>query len=192
MAVLDCNHPDLLEFIEAKHSKGRWNNFNVSVAVTDEFMRAVSEDTAWQLVHRAEPSPALRASSNEVRFQVTRGVTRPVWEPDAKGMALYETARDIAHGLGYAINSQSSGGGSDGNFTAALGVAPAYVRRAWVWKLVPGAPRTPATAGVSLSGGGKPSWVMIVSACPRSADSVAPCTWQEARIMGAMIQAAMP
>src|SRR6202021_2708700 len=65
---------------------------------------------------------ALRASSNEVRFQVTRGVTRPVWEPDAKGMALYETARDIAHGLGYAINSQSSGGGSDGNFTGAMGI----------------------------------------------------------------------
>ncbi|MFP3563549.1 adenosylcobalamin-dependent ribonucleoside-diphosphate reductase [Paraburkholderia sp. SIMBA_030] len=64
MAVLDCDHPDLLEFIEAKHSKGRWNNFNVSVAVTDEFMRAVEEDQAWQLVHRAEPSPALRAAGD--------------------------------------------------------------------------------------------------------------------------------
>ena len=66
MAVLDCNHPDLLEFIEAKHSKGRWNNFNVSVGVTDEFMRAVEEDQPWQLVHRAEPSPALR-SADDVR-----------------------------------------------------------------------------------------------------------------------------
>jgi len=64
MAVLDCNHPDLLEFIEAKHSKGRWNNFNVSVAVTDEFMRAVEQNQPWQLVHRAEPSPALRAASD--------------------------------------------------------------------------------------------------------------------------------
>jgi glutamate carboxypeptidase len=64
----------------------------------------------------------LRASSNEVQFQVTRGVTRPVWEPDACGMALYETARGIARNLGYAINSQSSGGGSDGNFTGAMGI----------------------------------------------------------------------
>ncbi|MGF6641215.1 adenosylcobalamin-dependent ribonucleoside-diphosphate reductase [Paraburkholderia sp. MM6662-R1] len=64
MAVLDCNHPDLLEFIEAKHSKGRWNNFNVSVSVTDEFMRAVENDEPWQLVHRAEPSPALRAAGD--------------------------------------------------------------------------------------------------------------------------------
>jgi glutamate carboxypeptidase len=64
----------------------------------------------------------LRASSNEVQFKVTRGVTRPVWEADAPGMALYETARGIAQGLGYHIASQSSGGGSDGNFTGAMGI----------------------------------------------------------------------
>ena len=66
---------------------------------------------------------ALRASSNEVQFKVTRGVTRPVWEPNAKGMALYEVARGVAATLGFGINPQSSGGGSDGNFTGAMGVA---------------------------------------------------------------------
>ena len=66
---------------------------------------------------------ALGASSNDVQFRVTRGVTRPVWEPDAKVMALYEKARGIAEGLGYHISSQSSGGGSDGNFTGAMGIA---------------------------------------------------------------------
>jgi glutamate carboxypeptidase len=65
---------------------------------------------------------ALRASSNEVQFRVTRGVTRPVWEPSPRGMALYETARGIARDLGFHIASQSSGGGSDGNFTGAMGV----------------------------------------------------------------------
>jgi glutamate carboxypeptidase len=66
---------------------------------------------------------ALTAASNDVHFKVTRGVTRPVWEPDAKVMALYEKARGIAQGLGYHIAAQSSGGGSDGNFTGAMGVA---------------------------------------------------------------------
>ena len=66
---------------------------------------------------------ALHASSNEVRFKVTRGVTRPVWEPNSKTMALYDVARGIAKQLGYHINPQSSGGGSDGNFTGAMGVA---------------------------------------------------------------------
>lgn len=65
----------------------------------------------------------LRASGNDVAFKVTRGVTRPVWEPDPRGMALYGVARDIARGLGFDIPSQSSGGGSDGNFTGAMGIA---------------------------------------------------------------------
>ena len=65
---------------------------------------------------------ALTASSNDVRFEVTRGVTRPVWEPDGKTMALYATARDVARDLGFDIPSQSSGGGSDGNFTGAMGI----------------------------------------------------------------------
>ncbi|HET6610209.1 MAG TPA: M20/M25/M40 family metallo-hydrolase [Rhodopila sp.] len=64
----------------------------------------------------------LRASSNEVQFTVTRGVTRPVWEADAAGMALYERASTVAQGLGYHIAAQSSGGGSDGNFTGAMGI----------------------------------------------------------------------
>ena len=66
---------------------------------------------------------ALSASSNDVRFKVTRGVTRPVWEPNGKVMALYDMARGIARGLGYDVSSQSSGGGSDGNFTGAMGIA---------------------------------------------------------------------
>ncbi len=65
---------------------------------------------------------ALTASSNDVRFRVARGVTRPVWEPDAKGIALYERARALARSLGFDLRHQSSGGGSDGNFTGAMGI----------------------------------------------------------------------
>jgi glutamate carboxypeptidase len=66
---------------------------------------------------------ALNSASNEVQFKVTRGVTRPVWEPDAKTMALHEVARGVARGLGFDIPPQSAGGGSDGNFTGAMGIA---------------------------------------------------------------------
>jgi glutamate carboxypeptidase len=45
-----------------------------------------------------------------------------VWEPDVKFMALYEAARQIGDTLGYRISAQSSGGGSDGNFTGAMGI----------------------------------------------------------------------
>ena len=65
---------------------------------------------------------ALSHHSDELSFLVTRGVTRPVWEPDASGMALYEKAQTIAQSLGFAIPHESAGGGSDANFTGALGI----------------------------------------------------------------------
>ncbi len=66
---------------------------------------------------------ALSGERNGVEFKVTRGVTRPVWTPDQPGtMALYETAKAICARLGFELSAQSSGGGSDGNFTGALGI----------------------------------------------------------------------
>ena len=55
MGVLRIDHPDVLEFITAKRTPGRWNNFNVSVGMPDSFMRALDENAPWELVHRAKP-----------------------------------------------------------------------------------------------------------------------------------------
>ena len=55
MGVLRIDHPDVLEFITAKRTPGRWNNFNVSVGVTDAFIEAVQQGADWELVHPAEP-----------------------------------------------------------------------------------------------------------------------------------------
>jgi ribonucleoside-diphosphate reductase alpha chain len=59
MGVLRIDHPDVLEFITAKRTPGRWNNFNVSVAVPDAFMEALEADQPWELVHRAKPGRKL-------------------------------------------------------------------------------------------------------------------------------------
>ena len=65
---------------------------------------------------------ALSGEADGVRFTVTRGVTRPVWEPDAGCMALYERARRLSEALGQPLPHRSAGGGSDGNFTGANGI----------------------------------------------------------------------
>ncbi len=60
MGVLRIDHPDVLDFITAKRTPGRWNNFNVSVGVSDAFIQAVQDDLPWELVHVAIPGEPLR------------------------------------------------------------------------------------------------------------------------------------
>jgi ribonucleoside-diphosphate reductase alpha chain len=67
MGVLRIDHPDVLEFITAKRTPGRWNNFNVSVAVSDEFIRTLQAGGDWALVHKAKPGGSLIAQGAHLR-----------------------------------------------------------------------------------------------------------------------------
>jgi ribonucleoside-diphosphate reductase alpha chain len=84
MGVLRCDHPDIEEFIKAKDS-GELTNFNISVGVTDAFMRAVEEDREIELVHRAEPGAAQKAAgaarrSDDGLWVYRRPRARELWD----------------------------------------------------------------------------------------------------------------
>src|SRR3989440_4699384 len=49
MGTFDVGHPDSMEVIRAKRRNGRLRQFNLSLLITDEFIRAVREDRDWQL-----------------------------------------------------------------------------------------------------------------------------------------------
>ncbi len=51
MGILHVSHPDIYEFISCKRDTNKLNNFNISVALTDEFMAAVKEDRQFDLVN---------------------------------------------------------------------------------------------------------------------------------------------
>ncbi len=51
MGILRCDHPDILEFVEAKLERDRLSNFNISVGVTDKFMEAVIHDKPYGLIN---------------------------------------------------------------------------------------------------------------------------------------------
>src|SRR4029453_9077465 len=65
---------------------------------------------------------SLTPDDPRVRLEVTGGVDRPPLERSAGVVALYHQARNIARSLGRTLGEGATGGGSDGNFTAALGI----------------------------------------------------------------------
>ena len=65
---------------------------------------------------------ALRPFNPHCRMEVVGGIRRPAWERAASTGTLYEVARGLAAELGFELGEAAVGGGSDGNFTAALGI----------------------------------------------------------------------
>jgi glutamate carboxypeptidase len=108
--------------------------FSVGVVHGGQWVNCVSSACAGEALSMAKRQSDLdsgvermlaltKGDDESGRFIVTRGVTRPVWEPTPKTMALYETAKTLASQLGIDLKHESAGGGSDANFTGALGIA---------------------------------------------------------------------
>jgi glutamate carboxypeptidase len=107
--------------------------FSVGVIHAGQWVNCVSSECTAEALSMAKRQEDLDAGvakmlahageANDVIIEVTHGVTRPVWEAGDGTMKLYGIAREIAKELGFEMGHRSSGGGSDGNFTGALGIA---------------------------------------------------------------------
>ena len=68
MATLRCDHPDIFDFIRAKSNDSRdLNHFNLSVLVTDKFMKAVRADESWPLAFHDADSGSYSGSKKTLR-----------------------------------------------------------------------------------------------------------------------------
>jgi glutamate carboxypeptidase len=65
---------------------------------------------------------SLKVSDPHCGLEITGGINRPPMERKAGTIALFKQARKLAAEIGFDLKEASTGGGSDGNFTAALGV----------------------------------------------------------------------
>lgn len=72
MGILRVDHPDILEFITAKQNPTFLPNFNVSVAVTDEFMHAVEADEAYWLINPRNGEKMKQLKAREIWNLIAR------------------------------------------------------------------------------------------------------------------------
>ncbi|GAV26523.1 ribonucleotide-diphosphate reductase subunit alpha [Carboxydothermus islandicus] len=86
MGVLRCDHPDILEFITAKEDNKDITNFNISVALTDKFMKALEEDGEYELI---EPSTGEVVGKLRAR-EVFERIAKNAWKNGEPGVIFID------------------------------------------------------------------------------------------------------
>ncbi|MDR2891512.1 MAG: vitamin B12-dependent ribonucleotide reductase [Deltaproteobacteria bacterium] len=86
MGILRVDHPDIMEFIKAKEREGEFNNFNRSVALTEDFMKAVESDADYPLVNPSTKEEVRCLKAREV-FEI---LVQKAWESGDPGIVFID------------------------------------------------------------------------------------------------------
>lgn len=74
MGVLRVDHPDIEKFVTCKTDENAITNFNISVGITDDFMKAVKEDSDWALHFPDVSSPEYREFNGDLESAISAGL----------------------------------------------------------------------------------------------------------------------
>ncbi|BCB95264.1 ribonucleotide-diphosphate reductase subunit alpha [Dissulfurispira thermophila] len=86
MGMLRVDHPDILEFITCKDNNYKLNNFNISVGLTEAFMRAVEEDSEYDLIN-----PRTKKISGRLRArEVFEKIVNQAWKNGEPGIVFLD------------------------------------------------------------------------------------------------------
>src|SRR3989344_418386 len=86
MAILRVDHPEVIRFVESKRDKKALKNFNISVAVTDNFMKAVQEDRSYYLTNPKTDKYVGKLRAKDV-FAV---ITQNAWKTGDPGLIFID------------------------------------------------------------------------------------------------------
>ncbi len=86
MGILRVDHPDIMEFVYAKQDKTKLTNFNLSVGITEEFMKSVKNGTDYDLL---TPRDRKKTGSKNAR-EVFNEMVRLAWEGGDPGIIFLD------------------------------------------------------------------------------------------------------
>ncbi|MCM0083884.1 vitamin B12-dependent ribonucleotide reductase [Geomonas sp. Red32] len=86
MAILRVDHPDIMDFIMCKADQRLLNNFNISVGITEAFMKAVDADTDYEIINPRDKKPVGKLNARKVFNRIVK----QAWENGEPGIIFLD------------------------------------------------------------------------------------------------------
>ena len=105
MGILRVDHPDIEEFISCKDDLTQVTNFNISVAITDEFMRAVKENREYALLNprTGEPYTINGQTVTKSATKVFNTIIEHAWQTGEPGIVYIDRMNELSPNPGFEV-----------------------------------------------------------------------------------------